>query len=100
MPMISGGTPRTAKLTKRASGVRLNSFSIFSDTTISAPAPSDVCELLPAVTEPLLANTVRGHVELDLTRLHLHFAGGEIGETLGDRVGRDFVVELTGLLRS
>ena len=57
MPMISGGTPLIAKLTKRASGVRLNCFSARSDTTISAPAPSDVCELLPAVTLPFAANT-------------------------------------------
>ncbi len=57
MPMISGGTPRTANEAKRAKGVRLNCFRIFSLTRISAPAPSDICELLPAVTEPLAANT-------------------------------------------
>ncbi|MNR14610.1 hypothetical protein D3C85_1310950 [compost metagenome] len=57
--MISGGTPRTANETKRASGTRLNCLRIFSETRISAPAPSDVCELLPAVTLPLLANTGR-----------------------------------------
>ena len=57
MPMISGGTPRTAKDENFASGVRLNCFRIFSLTRISAPAPSEVCELLPAVTEPFAANT-------------------------------------------
>src|SRR5258708_869239 len=40
--MISGGTPRTAKLTKRASGVRVNCLRIFSETTINAPAASVV----------------------------------------------------------
>ena len=34
-----------------------------------------------------------------LARFYRHFAAGEIGETLGDRVGGDFVVELAGLLR-
>src|SRR5690606_18927934 len=59
MPMMSGGTPRTAKDTKRASGVRLCSFRARSDTTSRAPAPSEVCELLPAVTLPLAAKTGR-----------------------------------------
>ena len=57
MPMISGGTPRTAKLTKRASGFRPKVLTARSLARISAPAPSLVCELLPAVTEPLAANT-------------------------------------------
>ena len=57
MPMISGGTPRTAKLTKRASGFRSNCLTAFSLARIRQPAPSLVCELLPAVTEPLAANT-------------------------------------------
>jgi hypothetical protein len=51
--MISGGTPRAAKLTKRASGLRSNCFTAFSLARISAPAPSLVCELLPAVTLPM-----------------------------------------------
>ena len=55
--MISGGTPRAAKLTKRASGVRPNCLTAFSLARISAPAPSLVCELLPAVTLPWAANT-------------------------------------------
>ncbi len=55
--MISGATPRLAKLTKRASGFRSNCLMAFSDARISAPAPSLVCELLPAVTLPLAANT-------------------------------------------
>ncbi len=59
MPMISGGTPRAAKLTKRASGLRSNCLTAFSLARISAPAPSLVCELLPAVTLPLAANTGR-----------------------------------------
>ncbi len=57
MPMISGGTPLTANEENLASGVRLCSRRNFSDTTSSAPAPSDICELLAAVTEPLAANT-------------------------------------------
>ncbi|MNU05909.1 hypothetical protein D3C72_2508880 [compost metagenome] len=55
--MISGGTPATAKLTKRASGLRLNSRRMRSDTRITAAAPSDICELLPAVTLPRVENT-------------------------------------------
>ena len=51
--MISGGTPRAAKLTKRASGFRSNCLTAFSLARISAPAPSLVCELLPAVTLPI-----------------------------------------------
>ena len=51
--MISGGTPRAAKLTKRASGLRSNCLTAFSLARISAPAPSLVCELLPAVTLPM-----------------------------------------------
>ncbi len=59
MPMISGGTPATAKPTKRASGFRLYSLDrLLRWRAISAPAPSEVCELLPAVTlPPLAANT-------------------------------------------
>ena len=57
MPMISGGTPRTANEENFASGVRLCSRKIFSLTISSAPAPSDICELLAAVTVPLAANT-------------------------------------------
>ena len=59
MPISSGGTPRDAKLTNRASGCKLNCLTAFSLANISAPAPSLVCELLPAVTLPLAANTVR-----------------------------------------
>ena len=59
MPMISGGTPRLAKLTKRASGVRPCSRTARSLARIRAPAPSLVCELLPAVTLPLAAKTGR-----------------------------------------
>ena len=58
MPMMCGGTPRLAKLTKRASGCRPKRFTAASLARISAPAPSEVCELLPAVTEPRAANTV------------------------------------------
>jgi hypothetical protein len=57
--MISGGTPRTANDTKRASGLRSNCLTAFSLARINAPAPSLVCELLPAVTLPLAANTGR-----------------------------------------
>ena len=57
--MISGGTPLLAKLTKRASGVRSYCLQARSLARISAPAPSEVCELLPAVTVPRAANTVR-----------------------------------------
>ena len=38
MPMISGGTPRLAKLTKRASGFRSNCLTAFSLARMSAPA--------------------------------------------------------------
>ena len=48
--------PRTAKLTKRASGLRSNCLIARSLATISAPAPSLVWLLLPAVTLPLAAN--------------------------------------------
>ena len=57
--MMAGGTPLLAKLTKRASGCRLYFFTAASLARISAPAPSEVCELLPAVTVPRAANTVR-----------------------------------------
>ncbi len=57
--MISGGTPATAKLTKRASGFTLYFFSAFSLISTTAAAPSDICELLPAVTLPRAAKTVR-----------------------------------------
>jgi hypothetical protein len=44
------------KARQRLEVVALDRFSL---TTISAPAPSDVCELLPAVTLPRAENTVR-----------------------------------------
>ena len=53
MPMISGGTPPAAKLTKRAIGFRPSSRALRSDITSAAAAPSLVCEELPAVTVPL-----------------------------------------------
>ena len=59
MPITSGATPREAKLTKRARGLRLKRLMAVSLARISAPAPSLVCELLPAVTLPLAANTGR-----------------------------------------
>ena len=59
MPMISGGTPATAKPRKRASGCRLKRLSAASLTTTTAPAPSEVCELLPAVTLPFAAKAGR-----------------------------------------
>ncbi len=52
MPMISGGTPPTAKLTKRAIGFSPSSRAFFSDITSAAAAPSLVCDELPAVTVP------------------------------------------------
>jgi hypothetical protein len=51
--MISGGTPLIANDENFASGVRLNCFRMRSDTRISAPAPSDICELVAAVTRAL-----------------------------------------------
>ena len=57
MPMMCGGTPLLAKLTKRASGLRPNCVTARSLARTRAPAPSEVCELLPAVTEPRAANT-------------------------------------------
>ena len=59
MPISSGGTPREAKLTKRASGFKSKRLTALSLARIRQPAPSLVCELLPAVTEPLAANTAR-----------------------------------------
>ena len=59
MPITSGRTPATEKLTKRASGVRPYCLIADSEASITAPAPSDICELLPAVTEPPLRNTAR-----------------------------------------
>ena len=52
MPMISGGTPPTAKLTNRAIGFSPSSLAFLSDMTIAAAAPSLVCDALPAVTVP------------------------------------------------
>ncbi|MNX81144.1 hypothetical protein D3C86_1128230 [compost metagenome] len=57
IPIIRGGTPAVAKLTRRAIGVRLFSFRNFSLTIITKAAPSLVWEELPAVTEPPAANT-------------------------------------------
>ena len=59
MPMMCGGTPRAAKLTKRASGVRPKRLTAASLARINAPAPSLVWLLLPAVTLPRAANTGR-----------------------------------------
>ena len=59
MPMMWGGTPLAAKLTKRASGCKPKRLTAASLARISAPAPSLVCELLPAVTLPRAANTGR-----------------------------------------
>jgi hypothetical protein len=110
MPMISGGTPREAKLTKRASGFRSNCLTAFSEARISAPAPSLVCELLPAVTLPLAANTgaacpglpgwCRGGalVQADGAGAVADLAGGQIGHALDDVHRADLVGELAGLL--
>ena len=52
MPISSGGTPRTAKPTKRASGWAPDCLRKASETTSTAAAPSVICEALPAVTVP------------------------------------------------
>ena len=59
IPMISGGTPATAKPTKRASGFRSYSLIARSLASSTAPAPSDICEELPAVTLPPARKTAR-----------------------------------------
>ena len=57
IPMILGSTPATAKPVILAIGFTFNSFTIFSDITITKEAPSFVGEELPAVTDPPAANT-------------------------------------------
>ena len=52
-PMMSGSTPATAKLTKRASGVRPSSFALAALITSTAAAPSEYGLALPAVTVPV-----------------------------------------------
>jgi hypothetical protein len=42
MPMMSGGTPATAKLTKRAMGFKPSSRAIDSAITSATAAPSDI----------------------------------------------------------
>ena len=93
--MISGGTPRMAKLTKRTSGVRLNCLTARSEARINAPAPSDVCELLPAVTLPLAANTGRSLASASRLRIcartlvEAHRAGPDV-ELVGTQVRKLF----------
>ena len=55
--MILGSTPAEAKFTKRAIGVKFNSFTISSLITKTNAAPSLICEELPAVTLPSAAKT-------------------------------------------
>jgi hypothetical protein len=52
MPNRSGSTPAVANVTNRASGVSPSAFARAPDITITADAPSLVCEELPAVTLP------------------------------------------------
>ena len=53
MPKRSGSTPAVANVTKRPSGVSPRSRACAADITMTAAAPSLVCEELPAVTVPL-----------------------------------------------
>ena len=52
MPIISAGTPATEKPKNSAFGFKLYFLSASSLAIKTAAAPSDICELLPAVTEP------------------------------------------------
>ena len=110
--MMWGGTPRLAKLTKRASGFRSNCLTAFSLARISAPAPSLVCELLPAVTEPLRGEHrpqlgeafdrgvgARPFVERDGAGAVAGLAAREVGKALDDFDRRHLVGELAALLR-
>src|SRR6476659_82305 len=58
-PKRSGSTPAVAKVTNRAIGVRPRSRACAAEVTITADAPSLVCDELPAVTEPLGWNAGR-----------------------------------------
>ncbi len=57
IPMMSGGTPATAKLTKRAIGFKPSSRAFESDMTNAMAAPSLVCDEFPAVAVPVAWNT-------------------------------------------
>ena len=103
MPMISGGTPATEYPRKRPMGVRLKRLSALLATT-TAPAPSDICELLPAVTDPLAANTGfsferlpsvpgRGPSSRSRCRHVADFVGGKIGSVLLNGIGCNFLPE-------
>ena len=48
----TGSTPARAKVWKRARGVRPSSLAFSSLMISAADAPSQICELLPAVTLP------------------------------------------------
>jgi len=52
IPMYNGSTPATAHATSRAWGSKPNSFIFCADMTNTKAAPSEVCELFPAVTVP------------------------------------------------
>ena len=52
IPMISGATPPTAKCENRASGFKPSWAAFCADMMMTAAAPSDICEELPAVTVP------------------------------------------------
>jgi hypothetical protein len=105
IPMISGGTPATAKLTKRASGFMPYFLSAFSLIRTTAAAPSDICELLPAVTEPRAAKTVVSlpSVSIDESAAaprrcppracDARPARGEVGRRGVDLVGQDLLAE-------
>ncbi|MNL39481.1 hypothetical protein D3C87_1617620 [compost metagenome] len=57
MPIMRGSTPAVAYDIMRAMGFRPNSFTSFSDMTITNAAPSEVWEEFPAVTDPPAAKT-------------------------------------------
>ena len=58
-PMMSGSTPATAKLTKRANGVRPSAFALAALMSSTAAAPSEYGLALPAVTVPMGENAGR-----------------------------------------
>ena len=50
--IITGSTPASAKVWKRARGVRPSLFAFFSLMMSTAAAPSVICDELPAVITP------------------------------------------------
>ena len=92
---------------------KIEAFIAASLISTTAAAPSEVCELLPAVTLPFAANTGRSFARPsgDVSRrgpsslvavrcLTRNFARSEIGLALDDVVGRDLILEFAGVGRA